>query len=94
MLTSPFNPGPARNVPHTLVGLEVVSLSNGDHLYGLFRVKQAGERTLLLHPGIYEFPVGSRLDVEDYQYASPTRARFRQRVTVARSDRDGIRMVW
>lgn len=94
MQISVMNSGPARNVPSSLAGLVVVSLSSGDHIYGLFRVKQAGDRLLLLHPGIYEFPVGSHLDVEDYQYATPTRARFQQRVTVVRSDRDGIHMVW
>lgn len=94
MLTTNLNSGPNRNVPASLVGLVVVSLSNGDHIYGLFRVKRAGDRSLLLHPGIYEFPVGSRLDVEDYQYAMPTRSSFQQRVTVVRSDRNGIHMVW
>ena len=81
-------------VPSALNGLAIVALSDGVRNFGLFRVKQTGERSLWLVPGAFSFPVGMHLDVEDFKYRKPSSASFQQRTTVVENDRNGIRLVW
>lgn len=84
----------ASNVPPALAGLVIVSLSDGGQSYGLYRVKQADSRTMVLVKGPISFPVGTHLDVEDYQYDIPNPASFSERATVVESGKEGIRLVW
>lgn len=81
-------------LPRALVGLTIVSISDGQRNFGLYRVKYAEARTLVLGHGAISFPVGTHLDVEDFKYQMPTPASFQQRATVVENDRTGIRLVW
>ncbi len=77
-----------------LTGLAVVSISRGEHHYGLFRVKQVERQSLLLYPGAYSFQIGCQVDVEAFQYQVPNASSFNSRVTVVANNHDGIRMTW
>jgi hypothetical protein len=82
------------NIPPGLKGLDVVSISSGKRNYGLYQVKWADGSSLLLHPGAYSPPVGTQVDIEDYQYRTPNHDSFHQRATVVESNRNGLRMIW
>lgn len=69
-------------------------LSDGSSNYDLYRVKQVETRTMLLSHGAITFPVGSHLDIEDFEYETPNRTSFNQRATVVENGHDGIRLVW
>ena len=81
-------------LPLALVGLTIVAVSDGDRNFGLYRVKHAEARTLVLGHGAISFPVGTHLDVEDFKYQMPTHASFQQRATVVSNDHAGLRLVW
>jgi hypothetical protein len=75
-------------------GLAIVSLSDGQHSYGLYRVKNVDTRTMEIAHGAFSFPVGLQLDVEDFKYRVPNPNTFRQRATVVENRSDGMRLVW
>jgi hypothetical protein len=77
-----------------LSGLAIVAISDGDRSYGLYRVKQVDDRTMVLGHGAISFPVGMHLDVEDFKYLIPNPNSFRQRATVVENGNHGIRLVW
>ena len=81
-------------VPPAWVGLAVVVISDGNRNYGLYRVKQIDERTMVIVHGAISFPVGMHVDIEDFKYQVPTAASFRQRATVVENSHNGIRLVW
>ena len=81
-------------VPSAWVGLAVVVISDGNRSYGLYRVKQTDERTMVIVHGAISFPVGMHVDIEDFKYQVPTTAAFRQRATVVENSHNGIRLVW
>jgi len=81
-------------IPEALNGLAVVAVSAGGRNYGLYRVKHAEERTMVLGHGAISFPVGMHLEVEDYQYTAPKSASFNQHATVVENGSGGIRLVW
>ncbi|PIV89345.1 MAG: hypothetical protein COW48_00950 [Hydrogenophilales bacterium CG17_big_fil_post_rev_8_21_14_2_50_63_12] len=85
---------PVGHVPATFAGLAIVAISDGNRKLGLYRVKQAGARTLVLGQGAISFPVGTHLDIEDFKYLNSNPASFHQRATVVENSRDGIRLVW
>lgn len=85
---------PKEKLPLALVGLTIVAISDGNRNFGLYRVKHAEARTLVLGHGAISFPIGTHLDVEDFKYQTPTQASFQQRATVVSNDRAGIRLVW
>lgn len=80
--------------PRALAGLTIVAISDGARSFGLYRVKQIDQRTMVLSHGAISFPVGTLLDVEDYQYCPPNPASFHQRATVTENNHEGIRLVW
>ena len=84
----------APRIPEALNGLAVVAVSAGGRNYGLYRVKHAEERTMVLGHGAISFPVGMHLEVEDYKYSVPNAATFNQHATVVENGSDGIRLVW
>lgn len=84
----------AGHIPSVLAGLVVVAVSDGDRNFGLYRVKHVDTRTIILGHGAISFPVGMHLDIEDFKYATPTNASFRQRAAVVENNRDGIRLIW
>lgn len=84
----------ATQVPSAWAGLAVVALSDAGRNFGLYRVKQVNARDMVLGHGAIPFPVGTHLDVEDFEYRTPNPASFRQRVTVVENGSDGIRLVW
>jgi hypothetical protein len=81
-------------VPSALAGLAVVAISDGGRNFGLYRVKQAEARTMVLGHGAISFPVGTHLDIADFKYLVPNPATFHQRATVVENGRDGMRLVW
>ncbi len=87
-------PSRTRLIPEALAGLAIVSISNGDRSFGLYRVKQVEARTMVLGHGAISFPVGMHLDIEDFKYQIPNPASFSQRATVVENSREGIRLVW
>jgi hypothetical protein len=82
------------DVPAEMSGLAVVAISAGGRDFGLYRVKHAEARTLVLDHGAISFPVGMHLDIEDYQYVPPKPASFTRRATVVENGGDGIRLAW
>ncbi len=80
--------------PPAWAGLVVVVISDGNRNYGLYRVKQIDERTMVIVHGAISFPVGMHFDVEDFKYQVPTASSFRQRATVVENGPTGIRLVW
>ena len=60
---------------------------------GLYRVKEVGRYSMTLSHGGISFPVGTHLEVEDYQRLAPdTRGTLTARVV--KNDREGIRIAW
>ncbi len=82
------------NVPEVVAGLPIVNLWYGGKSIGLYRVKQADERTLVLGLGAISFPVGTKLDVVDFQRLIPNSASLRLSTTVVDNSRSGIRLTW
>jgi hypothetical protein len=80
--------------PPAWAGLVVVVITDGNRNYGLYRVKQIDEGTMVIVHGAISFPVGMHLDIEDFKYQAPTATSFRQRATVVDNSHDGIRLVW
>ncbi len=83
-----------KHVPTELVGLTIVALSDGGRNFGLYRVKQAEARTMLLGHGAIAFPEGMHLDIEDFKYLVPNSSSFHQRATVVGNGREGILLTW
>lgn len=82
------------HAPAAWTGLTVVAISDAGRSYGLYRVKQINARSMVLGHGAISFPVGMRLDIEDFQYHPPNLASFNQRATVVENDSGGIRLAW
>ena len=82
------------NVPSVLAGLPIVNVWHDGHSIGLYRVKRVNERTMVLKHGVIAFPVGTLLDVVDFQRLIPNSASPRVSTTVVDNNRSGIRLVW
>ena len=59
------------NVPAVVAGLPIVNVWYGGQSIGLYRVKQVDERAMVLNHGAISFPVGTLLDVVDFQRLIP-----------------------
>lgn len=72
----------------------IVAIRYGGRRIGLYRVKQVGEVGMLLNHGGISFPVGTRLDVEDFHHLLPNMGYHRLSATVVDNTASGIRLVW
>lgn len=81
-------------VPSLLAGLPIVNVWYEGKSIGLYRVEQVNERAIVLKHGAISFPVGTLLDVVDFQRLIPNSAFPRVSTTVADNNRNGIRLVW
>lgn len=82
------------DVPSALAGLPIVNVWYLGQSIGLYRVKQVDERAMVLKHGVISFPVGTLLDVVDFQGLIPNSASPRVSTTVVDNNRSGIRLVW
>ena len=82
------------NVPANVAGLPIVNVWYGGRSIGLYRVKRVDERALLLNHGGISFPVGTRLDVVDFQRLVPNSGSTRLSTEVVGNTRSGIRLAW
>jgi hypothetical protein len=82
------------DVPSTLAGLPVVNVWYRGQSIGLYRVHQVDERAMVLRHGVISFPVGTLLDVVDFQRLVPNSASSRLSTTVVDNNRNGIRLAW
>lgn len=82
------------NVPAGVAGLPIVNVWYGGQSIGLYRVKQVDERAMVLNHGAISFPVGTLLDVVDFQRLIPNSASLRLSTTVVDNNRSGIRLAW
>lgn len=82
------------NVPAVVAGLPIVNVWYRGYSIGLYRVKQVGERAMVLNHGAISFPVGTLLDIVDFQRLLPNSASTRLSTTVVDNNRSGIRLAW
>ena len=84
----------AGGVPWTLAGLPIVNVWCGGQSIGLYRVDQVGERVMVLKRGVISFPVGTLLDIVDFQRLIPNASTRRVSTTVVDHNCSGIRLAW
>jgi hypothetical protein len=82
------------NGPTGVAGLPIVNVWYGGQSIGLYRVKQVDERAMVLNHGAISFPVGTLLDIVDFQRLIPNSASLRLSTTVVDNNRSGIRLTW
>jgi hypothetical protein len=82
------------NVPAVVAGLPIVNVWYNGYSIGLYRVKQIAERALVLNHGAISFPVGTLLDIVDFQRLLPSSACTRLSTTVVDNNRSGIWLAW
>ena len=82
------------DVPSVLAGLPIVSVWYDGHSIGLYRVKQVDERTMVLKHGVISFPIGTPLDIVDFQRLLPNPVYTRLSTTVVDNNCSGIRVAW
>lgn len=82
------------DVPSTLAGLPIVNVWYRGQSIGLYRVDQVDERAMVLKHGVISFPVGTLLDIVDFQRLVPNAATRRLSTTVVDNNRSGIRLAW
>jgi hypothetical protein len=69
----------------------LVSVRMGGRKAGIYRVKRVMPEGMLLSHGAISFPVGTQLDIEDIEGATPG---GRQHVRVMANDRQGLCLAW
>ncbi len=82
------------NVPANVAGLPIVNVWYRGRSIGLYRVNRIDERALVLNHGGISFPVGTQLDVVDFQRLVPHAASSRLSAKVVDNNRSGIRLAW
>jgi hypothetical protein len=82
------------DVPSALAGLPIVNVWYRGRSIGLYRVEAVDTRAVLLKHGVISFPVGTPLDVVDFQRVLPGCAGRRISTTVVDNTRRGIRLAW
>lgn len=82
------------DVPSVLAGLPIVNVWYHGQSIGLYRVNQIDERAMVLRHGVITFPVGTRLEIVDFQRLIPDSASPRLSTTVVDNSRSGIRLAW
>jgi hypothetical protein len=82
------------NVPDVVAGLPIVNVWYRGRSIGLYRVKEVGERGIVLNHGGISFPVGTLLDIVDFQHLIPDSPFRRLSATVVDNNYSGIRLAW
>ena len=82
------------NVPAELAGLPIVNVWHDGHSIGLYRVSKVEERAMVLNHGAISFPVGTLLDVVDFQRLIPHAVSPRLSTTVVENNPGGIQLAW
>jgi hypothetical protein len=82
------------NVPSNVAGLPIVNVWYGGRSIGLYRVNRIDERALVLNHGGISFPVGTQLDIVDFQRLVPNADSPRLSTQVVDNNRSGIRLAW
>jgi hypothetical protein len=82
------------NVPDVVAGLPIVNVWYRGRSIGLYRVKEVGERGIVLNHGGISFPVGTLLDIVDFQHLIPDSRFKRLSTTVVDNNYSGIRLAW
>ena len=82
------------NVPDVVAGLPLVNIWYRGRSIGLYRVRDVAERAMVLKHGAISFPVGTALDVVDFQNVIPNASSFRVSTTVVGNDHRGIQLAW
>jgi len=82
------------DVPSALAGLPIVNVWYRGQSIGLYRVKRVDTRAMVLKHGVISFPVGTLLEIVDFQRLIPSSDSLRLSTTVVDNDRSGIRLVW
>ncbi|MFZ0106909.1 MAG: hypothetical protein WAK92_08605 [Thiobacillus sp.] len=82
------------NVPDMVAGLPIVNVWYRGRSIGLYRVKEVGERGIVLNHGGISFPVGTLLDIVDFQHLIPDSRFKRLSTTVVDNNHSGIRLAW
>jgi hypothetical protein len=82
------------NVPAELAGLHIVNVWHDGHSIGLYRVSKVEERAMVLNHGAISFPVGTLLDVVDFQRLIPHAVSSRLSTTVVGNNPGGIQLAW
>lgn len=82
------------NVPSNLAGLPIVNVWYRGKSIGLYRVNRIDERALVLNHGGISFPVGTQLDIVDFQRLVPNAGSSRLSTQVVDNNRGGIRLAW
>jgi hypothetical protein len=59
------------NVPAVVAGLPIVNIWRSSHGIGLYRIKQVDAQAMVLNHDAISFPVGTLLDVVDFQRLIP-----------------------
>jgi hypothetical protein len=80
--------------PAKVARLPIVNIWYGGRSIGLYRVSKVEERTILLNHGGISFPVGTLLDVVDFQRLIPHAVSQRLSTTVVDNNRNGIQLAW
>lgn len=82
------------NLPDVVAGLSIVNVWYRGRSIGLYRVRDVAERGIVLKHGAISFPVGTALDVVDFQNVIPNAPAFRLSTTVVGNDQHGIQLAW
>jgi hypothetical protein len=81
-------------LPDLAMGRRIVTLRYGGRRIGLYRVKPVGEVGMLLNHGGISFPVGTRLDVEDFSRSESEVRPSLKMATVVDNTPGGLRLAW
>jgi hypothetical protein len=82
------------DVPAALAGLPVVNVWYRGQSIGLYRVERIVDHEMVLKQGVISFPVGTPLDVVDFQRLVPNSVGIRLSARVVDNDQKGIRLAW
>jgi len=80
-------------LPTVVAGLPVVNVWYHGRSIGLYGVEQVDGREMVLKQGVITFPVGTPLDVVDFQRLIPNGSGLRLSTTVVDNEA-GIRLAW
>jgi hypothetical protein len=70
-----------------------VAVAHQSRMVGLYRVKGVGKDTMTLSHGGISFPVGTKLEVDDFQKLIPSATKSLS-VKVVENNRQGIQIAW
>ena len=82
------------DVPSALAGLPIVNVWYRGQSIGLYRVKRVDACAMVLKHGVLAFPVGTLLDIVDFQRLIPHSDSLRLSATVVGNNGSGIRLAW